>query len=217
MSRIRVLVVDDHDIVRYGIVSALRMSDRIDVVAQAATAVEALTEYERLRPDVVLMDISMPDLSGIEVCERIRHRFPETRVLFLTMHQSPEYVNQALKAGACGYLLKTAGVPEIVSAIEEAHAGNRVFSEPVEKLMAQQYARVAVQTGNREAIEPLRLTRRELEILRHIVDGDTSQRIADILHISPRTVEAHRANLMQKLGLKNTAALVKFAIASGLV
>lgn len=217
MSRIRVLVVDDHDIVRYGIVSALRLSDRIDVVAQAATAVEALTEYERLRPDVVLMDISMPDLSGIEVCERIRHRFPETRVLFLTMHQSPEYVNQALKAGACGYLLKTAGVPEIVSAIEEAHAGNRVFSEPVEKLMAQQYARVAVQTGNREAIEPLRLTRRELEILRHIVDGDTSQRIADILHISPRTVEAHRANLMQKLGLKNTAALVKFAIASGLV
>jgi DNA-binding NarL/FixJ family response regulator len=217
MSRIRVLVVDDHDIVRYGIVSALRMSDRIDVVAQAATAVEALTEYERLRPDVVLMDISMPDLSGIEVCERIRHRFPETRVHFLTMHQSPEYVNQALKAGACGYLLKTAGVPEIVSAIEEAHAGNRVFSEPVEKLMAQQYARVAVQTGNREAIEPLRLTRRELEILRHIVDGDTSQRIADILHISPRTVEAHRANLMQKLGLKNTAALVKFAIASGLV
>jgi DNA-binding NarL/FixJ family response regulator len=217
MSRIRVLVVDDHDIVRYGIVSALRLSDRVDVVAQAATAVEALTEYERLRPDVVLMDISMPDLSGIEVCERIRHRFPETRVLFLTMHQSPEYVNQALKAGACGYLLKTAGVPEIVSAIEEAHAGNRVFSEPVEKLMAQQYARVAVQTGNREAIEPLRLTRRELEILRHIVDGDTSQRIADILHISPRTVEAHRANLMQKLGLKNTAALVKFAIASGLV
>lgn len=107
MSRIRVLVVDDHDIVRYGIVSALRLSDRVDVVAQAATAVEALTEYERLRPDVVLMDISMPDLSGIEVCERIRHRFPETRVLFLTMHQSPEYVNQALKAGACGYLLKT--------------------------------------------------------------------------------------------------------------
>jgi len=217
MIRIRVQVVDDHDIVRYGIVSALRLSDRIDVVAQAATAAEALTECERLRPDVVLMDISMPDLSGIEVCERIRTRFPDTRVLFLTMHQSPEYVNQALKSGACGYLLKTAGVPEIVTAIQEAFAGNHVFSEPVEKLMAQQYARVAVQGGSRESNEPMRLTRRELEILRHIVDGDTSQRIADILHISPRTVEAHRANLMQKLGLRNTAALVKFAIASGLV
>jgi two-component system response regulator NreC len=216
MSRIRVLVVDDHDIVRYGIVSALSLSEGIDVVAQAATGVAALSECERLQPDVVLMDISMPDQSGMEACERILQTFPETRILFLTMHQSPEYLNQALKAGACGYLLKTAGVPEIVSAIQEAHAGNRVFSEPMEKLMAQQYAHMTVQTGHRESVDPLRLTRRELQILRHIVDGDTSQRIGEILHISPRTVEAHRANLMQKLGLRNTAALVKFAVASGL-
>lgn len=217
MSRIRVMVVDDHDIVRYGLVSALRMSDRIDVVAEAGTGSDALDRYARFSPDVVLMDISMPEMSGIEVCERIRSEHEDPRVLFLTMHQSPEYLNQALKAGACGYLLKTASVPEIVSAIESAHAGERVFSEPVEKLMAQQYVRHATQAQGRGSEEPLKLTRRELEILRHIVDGSTSLHIADLLHISPRTVEAHRANLMQKLGFKNTAALVKHAVANGLV
>lgn len=217
MSRIRVLVVDDHDIVRYGIVSALALSGRIDVVGEASNGPKALELYRDVRPDVVLMDISMPDMSGLDVCERIREEDAAARVLFLTMHQSPEYLNQALRAGAVGYLLKTSGVSEILAAIEDAHAGKTVFSEPVEKMMAEQYVRNATMAPILPSEDTLRLTRRELEILRHIVDGGTSQQIAEVLHISPRTVEAHRANLMQKLGLKNTAALVKYAVAKGLV
>lgn len=217
MSSIRVVVVDDHDIVRFGIVTALRMSDRIDVVGEASDGTEALNLYDRLKPDVMLMDISMPDINGLEACVRILQQDAKARILILTMHQSPEYLNQALKAGACGYLLKTASAPEIVAAIDHAYAGRSVFSEPVEKMMAEQYVRHATSASIRGAEEPLRLTRRELEILRHIVDGGTSQQIAETLHISPRTVEAHRANLMQKLGLKNTAALVKYAVANQLV
>lgn len=216
MSRTRVFVADDHDIVRYGIVSALSATDKIDVIGESSTGVDTIRLVADLKPDVCLLDISMPDQNGLETCAVIRKSAPSTRVLILTMHQSPEYLNEALKAGAGGYLLKTASVSEIIAAIEGVHAGRAVFSDPIERIMTEQYVLNATSAMLKSNEEPVRLTRRELEITKLIVDGKTSQQIADELFISPRTVEAHRANLMQKLGLKNTAALVRYAVANGL-
>lgn len=216
MSKIRVLIADDHDIVRFGIVTVLNASDLIEVVGEVSNGDEALESYSRLLPDVCLLDISMPKMSGIESTIAIRKEHPEAVILILTMHQNEEYLNQALKAGAAGYLLKQSSIKELVAAIEDVHQGRTVFSEPIAKLMADQYVRHAISGIDSISEDAIRLTRREKEITKLIVDGKTSQEIADILFISPRTVEAHRANLMQKLGLKNTAALVKFAVANGM-
>ncbi len=215
MNKIRVLVADDHDIVRFGIVSVLNTSKEIQVVADVATGDEALTAYTRLKPDVCLLDVSMPGKSGIETATEIRKLDPNAKVLILTMHQNEEYLSQALKAGASGYILKNSSIKELVKSIGQVMKGDTVFSESVGKWMADQYVKNATM-GAGAMDELMSLTRREKEITKLIVDGKTSQEIADILFISPRTVEAHRANLMQKLGLKNTAALVKFAVANGL-
>jgi DNA-binding NarL/FixJ family response regulator len=216
MRKIRVLIADDHDIVRFGIVTVLNASDLIEVVGEVSNGDEALESYSRLLPDVCLLDISMPKMSGIESTIAIRKEHPEAVILILTMHQNEEYLNQALKAGAAGYLLKQSSIKELVAAIDDVHQGRTVFSEPIAKLMADQYVRHAISGIDSISEDAIRLTRREKEITKLIVDGKTSQEIADILFISPRTVEAHRANLMQKLGLKNTAALVKFAVANGM-
>jgi DNA-binding NarL/FixJ family response regulator len=216
MSKIRVLIADDHDIVRFGIVTVLNASQRIEVVGEVANGEEALESYARLLPDVCLLDISMPKMSGIESTIAIRREHPNAVILILTMHQNEEYLNQALKAGAAGYILKQSSIKELVAAIDDVHQGRTVFSEPIAKLMADQYVRHAISGIDSISEDAIRLTRREKEITKLIVDGKTSQEIADILFISPRTVEAHRANLMQKLGLKNTAALVKFAVANGM-
>jgi two-component system response regulator NreC len=216
MNKIRVVIADDHDIVRFGIVTVLNASPAIEVVAEVTNGEEALDAYTRLLPDVCLLDISMPGMSGIETATEIRKRHPNAVILVLTMHQNEEYLNQALKAGASGYILKQSSIKELVSAIQDVHHGRTVFSDPIAKLMADQYVRQAVSGQESSEFDAIRLTRREKEITKLIVDGKTSLEIADVLFISPRTVEAHRANLMQKLGLKNTAALVKFAVANGL-
>lgn len=216
MSKIRVLIADDHDIVRFGIVTVLNASTEIDVVGEVANGEDALRTYADVLPDVCLLDISMPGMTGIETATAIRKKHPEAKILILTMHQDEEYLNQALKAGASGYILKQSSIRELVSAIKEVHFGRTVFSEPIAKLMADQYVRQAVAGPAAAKDESIHLTRREKEITKLIVDGKTSLEIADVLFISPRTVEAHRANLMQKLGLKNTAALVRYAVANGL-
>lgn len=216
MNRIRVVIADDHDIVRFGIATVLNASPAIEVVAEVTNGEEALEAYTRLQPDVCLLDISMPGMSGIETATEIRKRHPGAVILILTMHQNEEYLNQALKAGASGYILKQSTIKELVSAIQDVYHGRTVFSDPIAKLMADQYVRQAVSGHESSDNDTIRLTRREKEITKLIVDGKTSQEIADVLFISPRTVEAHRANLMQKLGLKNTAALVRYAVANGL-
>lgn len=217
MKKIRVLIADDHDIVRFGIVTVLNASELIEVVGEVTNGEEALESFSALIPDVCLLDISMPKMSGIETAIAIRKKYPKAVILILTMHQNEEYLNQALKAGAAGYILKQSSIKELVSAIRDVHEGHSVFSDPIARLMADQYVRQAVSGKESHDDEEIRLTRREKEITKLIVDGKTSQEIADVLFISPRTVEAHRANLMQKLGLKNTAALVRYAVSHGLI
>ncbi len=216
MSRIRVLIADDHDIVRFGIVSVLKSSPEIEIVGELTNGEDALDAYKALKPDVCLFDISLTGMTGIETAVLIRAMDPTAKILILTMHQNEEYLNQALKAGASGYILKQSSIKELVGAISEVAQGRTVFSEPIAKMMADQYVRHAISGSESTTLEAIRLTRREKEIIKLIVDGKTSTEIAEILFISPRTVEAHRANLMQKLSLKNTAGLVKYAVANGL-
>jgi two-component system response regulator NreC len=217
MSKIRVLVADDHDIVRYGICSALKSSADVEVVGEASTGRQAADKYEILKPDVILLDISMPDMNGIETTREIIKNHPAAQVLILTMHLNEEYLNQVINAGALGYLLKNADIEEMLSGIRMVAKGKQVFSGEIARLMTEKYIRTAQDGYDGKSMNAPRLTRREKEILQKIAEGKTSQEIADILFISPRTVDTHRANLIQKLGVKNSAGLVRYAIEHNLL
>jgi DNA-binding NarL/FixJ family response regulator len=212
-STIRVLVADDHEIVRYGICSSLRECDSISVVAEASSGQEALEAYQAERPDVAVIDISMPQKDGISTTQSILEYDPDARILILTMYADEDYINRGLQAGALGYVLKNTNRDTLQKAIETIAQGDSFFSSDVSTMMAKNYARL--KRNNNEGQPDL--TKRETEILKLIADGFTSQQIADHLHISPRTVDTHRSNLMQKLKVKNTAALVRYAITNDLV
>ena len=217
MDKIRVLVADDHDIVRYGICSVLQSSQDVEVIGEAATGKQAASMYETHLPDVVLLDISMPDMNGIETTRTIVKKFPAARILILTMHLNEEYLNQVINAGALGYLLKNADIEEMLSGIRMVAKGKQVFSGEIARLMTEKYIRSAQDGYDGKVMNVPRLTRREKEILQKIAEGKTSQEIAEVLFISPRTVDTHRANLIQKLGVKNSAGLVRYAIERNLL
>lgn len=217
MNKIRVLVADDHDIVRYGICSALKSSADVEVIGEASTGRQASDLYDKLKPDVILLDISMPDLNGIEATREIVKKHPAAHVLILTMHLNEEYLNQVINAGALGYLLKNADIEEMLSGIRMVAKGKQVFSGEIARLMTEKYIRTAQDGYDGKSMNTPRLTRREKEILQKIAEGKTSQEIADVLFISPRTVDTHRANLIQKLGVKNSAGLVRYAIERNLL
>ena len=217
MNKIRVLVVDDHDIVRYGICSVLKSSADIEVVGEASNGVIAVQKYNELTPDVILLDISMPEMNGIETTRNIIKNHADARILILTMHLNEEYLNQVLSAGASGYILKNTDIGEMLNAIRSVAVGKQVFSAPISSIMTEKYVRSAQYKHEDGDSNGPNLTKRETEILQKIADGKTSQEIAEVLFISPRTVDTHRANLIQKLGVKNSAGLVRYAIENQLV
>lgn len=217
MNKIRVMVVDDHDIVRYGICSVLKSSPDIEVVGEASNGVQAVDQFNDLMPDVVLLDISMPEMNGIETTRTIVKHHSNARILILTMHLNEEYLNQVLSAGASGYILKNTEIGEMLNAIRTVAQGRQIFSAPISTLMTEKYVRSAQYNQDSKDSENPSLTKRETEILQKIADGKTSQEIAELLFISPRTVDTHRANLIQKLGVKNSAGLVRYAIENQLV
>lgn len=216
MDKIRILLADDHTLIRSGIATLLRSDKDIVVVGEAADGEEAVRKTGELRPTVVVIDLSMPKLSGIEATKIIKKKFPQVNVLVLTMHENEEYVYQILKSGAAGYVLKSAGKDELTAAIRAAAKGEKFFSPRISQLMAEGYVR-RVEQGVAEA-EPggVRLTRREREILALVAKGLTNQQIADQLYISPRTVDTHRTNIMQKLNIHDLANLVRYAIEHGI-
>lgn len=219
MDKIKVIIADDHDIVRLGLASVINSMENIEVVAEASDGPEAVSLYKEIKPDVALIDITMPDLNGIETTTEILKIDPNAKILILTMHINEEYLNQAIKAGALGYLLKDCEKEELSDGIHSVATGKKVFSGAVSKLITESYIN-RIKDGNQGSAattekDDARLTKREKEILGLIAEGMTSQKIADTLHISPRTVETHRANLLQKLDIKNTAGLVRFAIENG--
>jgi DNA-binding NarL/FixJ family response regulator len=213
MDLIRIVLVEDHTIVRAGIRALLENIDRVEVVGEAGDGREAIRLIEQHHPDVVLMDIAMAGLNGLEATARIAKSFPEVRVIILSMHASEEYVLQALRAGAMGYILKDAGTAELEIAIRAVGRDETYLSPAVSKHVVANYVRRV--GGEVNSLE--RLTRRQREILQLIAEGHSTQEIAQLLSISVKTVESHRSQLMERLDIHDVAGLVRYAIRMGLV
>jgi DNA-binding NarL/FixJ family response regulator len=214
MAPISILIADDHEIVRYGISTYLSSSEDIEVVAEASTGEECIQLFKKKRPDVCVLDIAMPDKNGIEIAHTIRQLDADTKILILSMHINKRILSEALEADINGYLLKSTNKADILNGIRAIINGQQVFSDPISDLMKESFLNHSSQKhkkGNND------LTNREHEILELIVKGFTSKEIAQKLYISPRTVDTHRANLMEKLELNNIAELVRYAIKHELV
>jgi len=211
----RVLVVDDHTLVREGMRLLLESAPYIEVVGEAGDGLEALEKVRQLKPDIVLMDVAMPRLGGIEATKRIKQEFPSVQVLALTIHDNEEYLFQMLQAGACGYVLKKARPEELIAALEAAERGEVYLSPGMAKSLVEDYLK-RVEAGEEEDSYH-RLTDREREILKLIAEGYTNPEIARMLHLSVKTVQAHRAHIMEKLNLHRPAELIKYAIRKGLI
>jgi DNA-binding NarL/FixJ family response regulator len=208
---IRVLLVDDHAVVRDGITYLLNAQPDVAVVGGADTAVQAVQMAQREQPDVVVMDITLPGLSGIEAIHQVCEVSPSSRVLILSMHSSLEYIYQAYQAGAQGYLLKESAGSEVVSAVRAVNAGRNYLSRRLGGGEIEQYLR------ERHSASPLEsLSTRERQVLQHIVNGKTSGEVAALLSLSPKSVDTYRSRIMRKLGIGDMPGLVKFAIRHGL-
>lgn len=211
-GRVRVLLVDDHPIVRKGIGSCLSRHHNIEVIGEASDGREGLAKARELRPDVMLMDIDMPHMSGLSVSEILRKELPQIRVIILSMHRQPEYVLRILQSGAQGYVLKDAPPEELVSAINMVSTGEAYFSPDIARVALNQFVQ-----GNGEGPDPMDLTQREREVLVHIAEGCSNKEIATNLGVGVRTVETHRERIMRKLNIHSIAGLTRFAIAKGMV
>jgi len=212
VKSIRVLLADDHTLVRAGFRTLLQNLAGIEVVAEADNGRDALRLIEVHQPDVVLMDIAMPGLNGLEATARATERFPHVRVIVLSMHMNEEYVLRALRAGADGYLLKDSDIAELELAIKAVTRGETYLSPPISKQVAEYVRRV---NGEPSSLE--RLTPRQVEVLQLIAEGHTTKEVARVLDVSVKTVETHRAQLMERLGIHDIAGLVRYAIREGLV
>ena len=210
---IRVLVADDHTMVRQSLVSVLAASGACEVVGEAANGLEAVEQALRLRPDVAVVDISMPGLNGIEVVRRLHAEIPATRTLVLTMHEEDEYVLHVVRAGASGYLLKDSAVSELIQAVRDVHAGRRHFGPSAARVLADAVLQPQADPGDPYG----RLTSREREIFHLVAEGATSKEVARRLEISVKTAENHRASILDKIGARNTAELVRYAVRKGLL
>jgi len=208
---IRVLIVDDHAVVRSGLRMLLAAEDDIEPVGEAGSAKEAIFQARSLEPDVILMDVVMPDGSGIDVVPQLLHEHPDVKVLVLSMQDDPQYVRQAFSSGASGYILKEAADTEVVGAIREVARGGRYVHPALGARL------VSADADERRRAEEDPLSDREREVLRLLALGHTNQEIAKMLYISVRTAETHRAHIMQKLGLQTRAELVRHALDEGLL
>jgi two-component system response regulator NreC len=214
-TKIRVLLADDHTILRAGLKMMLNAQPDIEVVGEASDGKQAVAEAQRLQPDVILMDITMPDWNGIEATRQVKRLQPDVRVLVLTMHENEEYLFQVLRAGASGYMLKEVADTELISAIRIVNAGSFYLSSSAQSMMVGDYLQ-RVRTGE-ERDSYSDLTEREREILKLVAEGYTNNQIAERLFISPKTVDTHRTHIMDKLNLHSRAELVKYAMRRGLL
>jgi len=213
MEKIRILIVDDHAIMRDGIRALLGLHDDIEIVGEASEGREAIEKARDLMPDVVVMDIAMPGMDGLEAARRIMRKIPKTKVLVLTQYDNKEYVFPVIEAGASGFISKVAASSELASGIRAVHNGDSYLSPSVTKLMIEDF-----QHSGRASNDPYKqLTNRERDVLKLVAEGHATQEIADMLVISPKTVEGHRTNLMAKLGIHNRTELIKYALRKGII
>jgi len=211
---IRVLLADDHAVVREGLKSILEAQGRITVVGEASDGRKAVDKAKKLRPDVVVMDIAMPELNGIEATHQIRKSCSSTQVVILSMYSSSEHIYRAIKAGAQGYLLKESAGKEVLAAVYAVHVGKRYMSQQITETMIDDYMHHRDTTEPKSPLDLLSL--REREVLQLVVEGKSSKEIAGILYLSPKSVDTYRSRLMQKLGMSDLPSLVKFAIQHGI-
>lgn len=210
MANVRIAVVDDHEIVRDGIQILLEDEPGFEIVGEAKTGKEAVEFCKSHKVDLVVMDITMPEMDGIQATKIIKEKHPEIKILALTMLSEDQHIRKMIKAGASGYILKSSGKEELIKAVNKIMDGQHYFSDGATQSILKELVNPVVSKVN--SPQEVSLTDRELEILKLIVDEYTNQEIADELFISVRTVDAHRRNLLQKTGAKNTAGLVKYAI-----
>jgi len=211
---IRLLLVDDHMVVRTGLRMLLEGSSDIEIVGEASTAQEAIQAAQSFDPDVVLMDIGLPDMSGIEATRAIKKKSPHIAVVALTIHEDEEYFFQMLDAGASGYVPKRAAPEELITAIREAAAGEVYLFPSLAKLLVRDYL---IQDRSKDESTPNQLTEREQEVLTWLAEGASNDQIAVALSISPKTVARHRENIMRKLNLHSRTELVRYAIRKGII
>jgi two-component system, NarL family, response regulator NreC len=215
MDKIRVMVVDDHTIVREGVRLLLEAQQDIEVVGEAADGQEALAQMRQLNPNLVLMDIQMPNMNGLEATRAIKQEYPDTHILALTMYESDDYFFQVLNAGASGYVLKKAASSDLLAAIRAAHQGDVFLYPSVARRLVSDYL-TRVRSGEEKSSYD-GLTDRERQVLKLVAEGHTNQAIAEKLVISASTVQTHRARIMQRLNLHNRAELISYARRKGLL
>ncbi|MEY2817149.1 MAG: response regulator [Chloroflexota bacterium] len=212
---IRLLLVDDHAVVRTGLKMLLSGQEDVEIVGEAGSAAEALAETERVQPTVILMDIGLPDKTGIEATREIKAKFSNVNIVALTIHEDEEYFFQMLNAGASGYVPKRAAPEELITAIRAAANGEVYLYPSMAKLLVRDFLNIDRLTDEKPNLDGL--TDRESEVLAMLAEGASNQEIADSLVISPKTVERHRENIMRKLNLHSRAELVRYAIRKGII
>jgi DNA-binding NarL/FixJ family response regulator len=215
MQKIKVLVVDDHTIVRDGICALLALAGDIEVVGEATNGNEAISKVRELNPEVVLMDIAMPVMDGLEATRRINKEFPKTKVLVLTQYDDKEYFFPVLESGALGFISKAAASSELTAGIRSVYRGDSYLSPSVTRLLVENYQSTAGKNPNKDPFKLL--TEREREVLKLLAEGHSTQEIAEMLVITPKTAEGHKTNLMAKLGIHNRVELVKYALRKGII
>jgi DNA-binding NarL/FixJ family response regulator len=216
MFSIKIVLTEDHQLLRDGI-KALIASDNIEIIGEASTGAELWKLMESMSPDIILMDISLPDFSGIELTRTLSERFPEVKVLILSMFTDESFINQAIKAGAKGYLHKNTTREEMLIAIDTVYCGSEFYSDNISKIILKNYIDKAKKNGEDFSNPHEILSKREIEILKMFAEGFINKEIADRLFISIRTVESHKNHIMQKLNLKTQVELVKYAIRHNLI
>jgi two-component system, NarL family, response regulator NreC len=215
MRKIRILLADDHQLVRSGLRLLIEQQSDLSVVGEASNGREAVALANSLRPDVAVMDISMPSLSGTEAAYQITQSHPEIAVIVLSMHPDESYVLRALKAGVKGYLLKDSAESDLIGAVRAVAGGKSFFSPVVSKVLLEDYMRKLKRSGGEDAYDLL--TPREREILQLVAEGRSNKEVANLLNLSVYTVETHRSNVMQKLGLKGVPELTLYAVRKGII
>jgi DNA-binding NarL/FixJ family response regulator len=214
MSKIRLFLVDDHEVVRDGIKALLSEFEDVVITGESDTAERAIHLIKQSNPDIVLLDIGLKDVSGLELCQQLSRDMPHIKVIMLTMYNTEEYIFNAIKSGAVGYLPKTISRAELIDAIRKVMSGEEFFASSISSIILKSYIR---QVHHQQSSADQKLTPREAEILRFFAEGLTNPQIAEKLFISVRTVESHKNHIMQKFGLKSTVDLIKFALKSKII
>ena len=217
MSKIRIFLVDDHQLVRDGIKALLLSADDLTILGEASSGKECFEKIALEPPDILILDISLPDTNGIEVTKRISAEYPDTRVLILSMYTSEDFIFNSVKAGARGYLPKNTSREELLSAIHAIHDGEEFFADSISRIMLKGYVRKAKEEDTIPQRGAIPLTTREIEILKLFAEGFINKEMSDKLDISIRTVETHKNHIMKKLELKSTVELIKYAIRNKIV